>query len=278
MISGFVPFLSTVYSHPMNIEIHITYIERLMEMLATKTGERLDNKGFIAMEVAISKGITKKYLYESIYLKVKKAREAHIETVPLNQTKLDVLAQYLGAKSFIGLCDQIDRERSPVLLSCVGNYYCYVRRNAAVGVVMRSPVRIIEKDNTVWFELQGPTWLYAGEVSLKNGCLFICMRATGGKEIHHVYKIGLREQPPVMQGIFSGVSTVFEPIGGRTVLIRTKEDFKKLENMELKIADMKRSKDSEHRRLADYFLLYKNNNLKINPVTTFTLDDLDSGE
>ncbi|MBT1711953.1 hypothetical protein KK062_27165 [Fulvivirgaceae bacterium PWU5] len=260
------------------MDVHITYIERLMEMLAAKTKQRLDNKGFIAMEIEISEGITKKYLYESMYLKTKKARESGIETVPLNQSKLDVLAQYLGAKSFIVLCDQLDKERSPVLMSCLGNYYCYVRRNAEIGVVMRSPVRIIEKNNTIWFELQGPTWLYAGEMLLKNGCLFICMRATGGKEIHHVYKIGFREQPPVMQGIFSGVSTVFEPIGGRTVLIRTQEDFTKLENLELKIADMKRSKDKEQRRLAEYFLSYETNNLKIKPVTTFTVDDLGNGK
>jgi hypothetical protein len=74
------------------------------------------------------------------------------------------------------------------------------------------------------------------------------------------------------------VSTVFEPIGGRTVLIRTEEDFTKLKNLELDIADMKRSQDKAQRLLAEYFRTYKDNNLKINAVTTFTVDDLSTGK
>ena len=260
----------------MRIDVEIVYLQQLMEMLARKTKQRIDGKGFAAMQVAIGHGITKKYLHESIQLKIEEALESGTEKISLSQPKLDILAEFLGEKSFRALRQQIDNnQRNPVLTNCRGNYYCYVRRNDDTAVVMRSPVTIADKEHAIWFELKGPSYVYTGEVALKHGCLFILMRAEKGeKEIHHVYRIGTREQPPVLQGMFSGVSTAFEPICGRTVLIRTEEEFATLTNAALEIADMKRSQNKEQRRLAEYFLSYEANNLKINPVTTFTIDDL----
>jgi hypothetical protein len=258
----------------MDVKIH--HIEQLLAALSRKTNRPQDTKGFDEISDLIDdNAISGRYLYRYLYLRAKEARERNTKILSLKTLKLDKLASYLiPGITFLEWCSRADRPLTNELVSCIGNYYCYVRRNAEEGTLMRSPVQIFEHDNSIYFKLRGPRWTYEGGAHLKNGCLFILMQASGGKEIHHVYKLGKREKPLVLQGIFSGVSTVFEPIGGRTVLIRTEEDFTKLKNSELEIADMKRSADKEQRRLAEYFLSYEANNLKIKPVTTFTLDDL----
>jgi hypothetical protein len=262
----------------MDVKIH--HIEKLLAALAHKTNRPQDTKGFEEIsDIIDDPEISGRYLYKYLFLRVKEARKTNVKMLSYKTLKLDKLAHYLTPGiTFLAWCDRIDRPLDNELVSCMGNYYCYVRRNAEEGTLMRSPVQIYEHDHGVHFKLRGPRWTYDGAAQLKNGCLFILMHASGGKEIHHVYKLGKRENPLVLQGVFSGVSTVFEPIAGRTVLIRTEEDFTKLKNLELDIADLKRSKDKEQRRLAEYFQSYNDNNLKIKPVTTFTLDDLGSGK
>jgi hypothetical protein len=262
----------------MDVKIH--HIDQLLAALSRKTNRPQDTKGFDEISDLMDDiEISGRYLYRYLYLRVEAARKKNIKIISCKPLKLDKLANFLTPGiTFLEWCSRADRPLNNELVSCIGNYYCYVRRNAEEGTLMRSPVQIFERDNGVHFKLRGPRWTYEGGAHLKNGCLFILMHASGGKEIHHVYKLGKREKPLVLQGVFSGVSTVFEPIGGRTVLIRTEEDFTKLKNLELSIADMKRSQDKEQRRLAEYFLSYTSNNLKINPVTTFTLDDLGKGK
>jgi hypothetical protein len=262
----------------MDVKIH--HIEQLLAALAHKTNRRQDTTGFDEISDDIDDSdISGRYLYKYLYLRVQEARKKNIKILSCRNNKLNKLASFLTPGiTFLEWCDRTDRPLDNELVSCMGNYYCYVRRNADEGTLMRSPVQIFERDNSVHFKLRGPRWTYEGGAHVKNGCLFILMQASGGKEIHHVYKLGKREKPLVLQGVFSGVSTVFEPIAGRTVLIRTEEDFTKLKNLELDIADMKRSQNKEQRRLAEYFLSYEANNLKINPVTTFTIDDLGKGK
>lgn len=103
--------------------------------------------------------------------------------------------------------------------------------------------------------------------------MFILMKSESGKQLHHVYKIGIREKPQVLQGIFSGVSTTFEPIGGRVVLVAAREPFVKLEGKELTPMELKKSGDLGT-RLARYFESYDGNNLRINPVVSFGENDL----
>jgi len=101
------------------------------------------------------------------------------------------------------------------------------------------------------------------------------MRASKGKEFHHVYKIGTREKPSLLKGVFSGVSTAFDPIGGRTVLIRSDEDFSKLKNAELAINEIAKSGSKTEKKLAMYFMNRSENNLSIGRVITFNENELD---
>lgn len=158
----------------------------------------------------------------------------------------------------------------------VGSYYCYVRSNLEKkGVIFRSPVRIFEKGQDIFFELKGPSNTFKGTVTLRTGCLFILMASEYGKAFHHVYKIGNGLEPKVLQGVFSGVSTAFDPIGGRTVLIRQEQNYNDLSNQRSDISALKKSARPGDKHLALYFKEYTNNNVAPNKSTGFSLDDLE---
>ena len=100
------------------------------------------------------------------------------------------------------------------------------------------------------------------------------MESANGKVIHHIYKIGARHKPGVLQGVFSGVSTVFDPIGGRVVLVRVEGPWEELTTKELTPADLSKSTFPWEQSLVQYFGTYHNNNLLTNKSTTFTHADL----
>ncbi len=251
------------------MKLTIPQINRLLAAVSQKSGYPLEYSSFDDIADAIGKGMTKKYLYENLYLK---ARKGNSDTmVGMQDNRMNVIARYLGYQN-IHQYLQGFREH-PVLTGLLGNYYCYVRRNSRNTAVFRSPVRIGREGDEYIFELQGPRWLYKGKVNLSEGCIFILMEAESGKRLHHVYRIGIREKPQVLQGIFSGVSTTFEPIGGRVVLVAVSEPFDKLEGKELMPAELEES-GTLGARLARYFESYDNNNLRANPVVSFGEDDL----
>lgn len=257
------------------MEVEVRHLEMLLNQLKEKTNQPLDTKGFRIMEDLT--GVKQKYLYESIYLRVQDSKKQKIMSVKLQETKLDPLAKFLGFKNFNVFVGEVESPQDPVLTALVGNYYSYVRRNDDKDMIIRSPVRIDQVEGKFWYILGGPTWTYKGKLTLRNGALFVLMEAEGekhGKIIHHVYKIGARLKPDALQGIFSGVSTNFDPIGGRTVLLRINDAFENLTGKEFKIADLMKSKDLSDKKIAAYLKDYARNNLKLNRVVTFEVDDL----
>lgn len=104
--------------------------------------------------------------------------------------------------------------------------------------------------------------------------MFVLMTSPNGKRFHHVYKVGRAHNPKVLQGVFSGVSSAFDPIGGRCVLVRTNDDFRKMENQRISVATLKKAKDKVERALGAYFEDQGKNNLLIGGVTTYDAPDL----
>lgn len=160
------------------------------------------------------------------------------------------------------------------LINAVGNYYSYVRENSDRGAILRSPAKIFIEDMSVHFELKGPKWTYSGKVNCVKGCLFITMTSHSGKSFHHVYKIGLREKPDVLCGVFTGVSTAFDPIGGRAVLERLDSEYSLLKARRLSIKTLSKSRSGNEASLAKYFRTRVKNNLIVPQPVTFTHDDL----
>jgi hypothetical protein len=262
------------------MEAKVVHLDRLLEMIQKKTKQPPDWAGFgeMARQMLEDHGtdVSQKYLYDNIFRSKASAQKEGLATLSLSLRKLDQLAIFIGYSSYREFTEKIDKPIDPVLLSCIGNYYSYVRRNDDLGVILRSPVQIREEDGRISFELKGPTWVYKGKIKLANLCLFILMQSSGGKEIHHVYKIGVRKKPDVLQGIFSGVSTSFDPIGGRAVLIRSEEKYDTMSNAALEVDSLITSPDTILRRIGSYFSERTGNNILINNsgMLTFGPDDL----
>lgn len=254
------------------MDASISHLERLLELLSNKTGKPLTVKGLKAMTDKLD--LSSKYLYEYIYRKKEKAKESGETTINVQESKLDIIVKFIDGTSYQQFIITLEQPVNPILQSLIGNYYSYVRRNDEQGFILRSPARIHEQQGKILFELKGPMRLYYGEVKYRHGCLFILLEEEAGKQIHHVYKIGTRPQPEVLQGIFSGVSTNFDPIGGRTVLVRGSADFDTLRNKEASIKDFSRSDLPAEKAIAMYLKEYSLNNLRINRVVKFGEADL----
>jgi hypothetical protein len=251
------------------MQIEAKTLHAMIDMLVEQTGCSRDFSGFRAMSDKIGLS-NSNYLYKKVYLRIRDERET--STVRLNEFNLNSIASYLNFKSFRDLEMSI-RFITPQIHSLVGSYYCYVRANLQEATVFKSPVHILEEGGKAWFELKGPRIQYRGELSLIEGCLFVLMTSKTGKAFHHVYKIGTRNSPEVMQGVFSGVSTAFDPIGGRTVLVR-ENGATKLKNDMISISILKRSKNRNERVLGKYFEKYENNNVAPLKSASFDIQDL----
>ncbi|MBI3220814.1 MAG: hypothetical protein HYZ44_14965 [Bacteroidetes bacterium] len=255
------------------MDVKTKHIEFLLEALSEKTGQPFDKTGFAEMTEQIG-SIGERYLYENLHLAKKNAMAEGQAVLNLQQAKLDLIAKFLGYKNYRLFAEHLDNPVDKVLLGLIGTYYSYVRKNEKVGTLFRSPVSITNDQGKISMNLKGPKWNFKGEVVLKNGCLFILLKSDGGKMIHHVYKIGVRESPNLLQGIFSGVSTAFDPIGGRAILVRSESEWTALTNAELRVADLKKSRKILNQRLAAYFSSYEKNNLSINKIVSFSVEDL----
>lgn len=263
------------YNGFMPLLVNIEYIDLLLEKLSRKSGHSRDRYGFGKMSEEIgSSVITQKYLYENLDGRLQKLKREGKKQVSLTPNRLDELAQYLGLQGFGEFVKRLENPIDPVLASCVGSYYSYVRRSAKEGVVYQSPVVIREENNEIQLTLKGPAMTYGGKLMLRHGCLFCLMESKEGKAFHHIYKIGQRHQPHVLLGVFSGVSTAYHPIGGRVVLIRKDEKFEHLHNEELPIQALRASSNAIHQKLAHYFESFEKNNIKVNTPITFGLDEL----
>ena len=254
------------------MKIKVGTAKKVLDRLSEATGLA---QGFTDLrEISEKIGLkNSNYLYMKVHQQIQNKSEKAM--IGLNQSRLAQIAAYLGFKSFREFEASLTGEVSPQLTSLLGSYYCYVRANLLnESLVFRSPVRIFKKENKIWWELKGPSITYNGEVVLRHYCLFILMTSKEGKSFHHVYKIGNRSEPRVLQGVFSGVSTAFDPIGGRTVLVKQENAFGALTNHKASTSAMKKSKRLEDKVLALYFKEYYNNNVAPNKSGGFNLEDL----
>jgi hypothetical protein len=254
----------------MKIKAHL--LERLLFMLSEKTKEPLDRAGLrnIASEIG---GIAEDYLYKKIFYEIRNLDKN--DTLSLRDAQLNSVARFLGHKNIQALVAAIESPADEQLQSLVGNYYIFVRQNSQKGLIFQSPVEITESEGKFVLRLKGPSWIYEGILNIRHGCLFVLLVSAEHKSFYHIYKIGTRRNPSVIQGIFSGVSTAFDPIGGRAVLVRVNEDPSMLTNRAYTNEELSQSPARGNKILAAYFRDYSRNNLSINKVIGFEIQDLE---
>ena len=268
--SRFVPDLH--YLNGMG-KVRVDILDKVLNAISKKTGLMPSMKNLNAISEQIP-GVSDNYLYKKIYSQISKKKKN--EYVGLRSDQLNHVALFLGYEDFGSLSSALEHKDDPQNLSLVGNYYSYGRRNAEKLTVLRSPARIWKgRDGTFWFELKGHSQVFTGEIKKRHGCLFILIESKGGKAFFHVYKIGERISPTVLQGTFSGVSTAFDPIGGRVVLIRAETPYASLVNASLDESALKKSRIPGEKQLKVYFEGYLNNNLSPNRASAFDIADLE---
>lgn len=254
------------------MKIKVLHLHRLLAALSEKTREPLDRAGLRNMAAEIG-GISEDYLYKKIFYEIRDLDQHH--ELSLRDAQLNSVARFLGFKNILALVAAFENPLDEQLQSLVGNYYIYVRQNSSKGLVFQSPVEIKQAEGNFVLRLKGPSWTYEGNMSIKHGCLFVLLVSPEFKSFYHIYKIGTRREPKVIQGIFSGVSTAFDPIGGRSVLIKVREPFSTLKNQAFSAAELMNAGFPEGKILASYFRDYSKNNLSINKVVSFGIEDLD---
>ena len=254
------------------MKIKVRHLHRLLLQLSERTKEPLDRAGLRNMALEIG-GISEDYLYKKIFYEIRDLDD-NVE-LSLRDAQLNSIAQFLGHKNMMALLAGFDSPVDDQMQSLIGNYYIYVRQNSTRGMIFQSPVEIRQLDGKFILRLKGPSWTYEGELRIRHGCLFVLLESPENKSFYHIYKIGTRRDPKVIQGIFSGVSTAFDPIGGRAVLIKRNEAFSAMKNQAFTIDEMRDSPLHDGKILAGYFKDYIKNNLSINKVVTFGIDDLE---
>ena len=251
------------------MDLTVTEATVLFDKMSGKAGQPPDGIGLDAVAEKIGGTITGRFLSDK-YRELQKGGN----TVVFRESKLVEILKFLGFDSMTAFRTYLRHPISSILKSCEGVWVNYVRQNSFLGVIYASPVRIYPSGHKMHFDLQGATHFYTGEISLINGCLFTLFSSPAGKQFHHIYKIGSRQSPLVLQGIHSGVSTSNDPIGGRTLLIRSDKPFEAIINQALETQDLANSVAKLDRALATYFKAFKENNLRIKPVITYELEDL----
>lgn len=252
------------------MKIEVSEVLELFALLSEKTGEPTDYAGLRIMANNIGDDVSHRYL-DNKWREVKNGDE---EIVTINDVKLEAMLEYLGFRSYKDFKLFIVNPIHEVLKSCEGNWINYVRQNSANGYVLVSPVSIAQEGQKMTFYLKGPDFDYKGNIEFRIGSLFCQFSNENGKQFHHVYKIGNRKSPKVLQGVFSGVSTSNEPIAGRTVLIKTEDDLDKIENSKFSIEKLIHSKEDLDQAIGTYFKSFDDNNLALNRVITYGFEDL----
>jgi hypothetical protein len=252
------------------MKIKVSHLDRLLFLLSEKSKESLDRAGLRNMAAQIG-GISEDYLYKKIFYVIRSMSKD--DAISLRDAQLNSVARFIGFKNIRDFIAAPNTPQDEQLRSMAGDYLAFVRQNSGQGLIFQSPVEILELKGKYLMRLKGPSWMYEGELEVKHGCLFVLLAAPQNKSFYHIYKIGTSRSPKVIQGIFSGVSTAFDPIGGRVVLLKTNEK-SALQNKAVLITELSKSPVKENKKLAAYFKEYSENNLSIKKVISFGLEDL----
>lgn len=254
------------------MQVKVSTLQAIIDLLVERTGCSPDYRGFKVMSKKMGlKNVN--YVYAKMYRPTQHNPDGEIGLSP---TIANSIAKFFKYKSFRELESDLKVVKPQVqALSMIGSYYGYVRANLSKPTLLRSPVQIYESTGKVWFELQDADVRYKGELMLQGGCMSVQMTSKDGRVLFHVYKIGKRHGPGVLQGVFSGVSSAFEPIGGRVVLVRQDDDGKKLKNEAIDMGRMKESKVKGDRILAKYFWKWENNGVVAGEAVSFGFEDLE---
>lgn len=243
---------------------------RLIEQLSKKTGQVPDHAGFGKMcEMIDEDEISQRYLYD-LYTRTIKLHANGVINTQARSFYLDAIAKYLGYSGFIQFSVALENIISEKVRSCIGNWWSYVRANAE-DYLYKAPVSIFtDSKMQMRMHLKGNERNFFGEIVEKGQCLFIYLESGTDKQIGLVLRIGSTKRINLLQGTFSGISSVGDPIAGREILIREKDkNFVDMNWEKLQLTD-----ENVDERIRTYFSNYSDNCIRVNNISGFDMENL----
>ena len=254
----------------MNLEVPIEQLQRMLDELCKNLKVDLDKGGFMTMSSKIM-GISHRYFRDNMHGKMVAAKKRGETSVNLNLEKLNSISRHLGFESFVAFQDSF--KLNPYLTQFEGNYYSFIRKNGRSKEIIQSPAKIVKNGSGMRLTVKVEDHEFEGKIEFEDGCITSLIKSVD-KSYYHVYKVGKIVKPKVLQGIFSGVSSALDPIGGRCVLVRQESTFETLANSKIVWNKVVTAKNDFYQSLWRYFKKYRDNNLQIKTPVGFDLDDL----
>jgi len=216
--------------------------------------------------------INQKYLYENMQLQANKAHERGEEEIKLSKSYLNQIVKYLGYRSIedYELQKLTKRSINPILETCVGDWYSYVRTNSGAPTILRAPISIYEStehSGALMMRMKGGTGKrdYLGKIRLTEGFNTVhCSLESYRQEkiFHFVLRLGMEHHPKYLKGVFSGISSFGDPIAGKEILIRQKIAYEDMEAKSISVEEAMASDSAELQAVGQFFERYEGNNIK----------------
>lgn len=256
-------------------------ILQLLDELAEQTNTGLSFSHFETMYNEIKNSLPESppfssgdYLYRKLYRRALLAEKKRTPFIRLNAVYVETIARFLGYQGYKQFLKTEHPDKDPILASCTGTWYSYVRCNSGNPDILVSPVEIFSKGKEVLMKLKGPGRVFQGPVNRKGNCLYCNLDGGKEKKLNLIFKIGSVMHPDVLQGVFSGVSSGGDPIAGREVLIRKEIKIELMKNQKIDMTKEPEARDDEMKLLYLYFARKENNILKGGRSSSFSLGDL----
>ena len=266
------------------MEIPASIVEDLLKKAIDKAGKTYDRFGLSELPTVINsaipsqyKQIGRRYIYDTVYLSIEKAKKSEQEYIRLNQSCLDSMAKFIGFKDIASFrLSQLPGLREE-MLSVEGAWYSIVRSSSGLPYILVSPVEIsISENQKAVLTLRGPNRTYRGEVKWIGGSMSTLITSEDQtKSLHLAFKVGLSKYPKVILGVFSGVSTAGLPVAGKEILYKSDVPFEEMKNVKISIEALDEKEEpiipsSIIRYLSDF----DKNYIKVIGMGTFDLDEL----
>jgi hypothetical protein len=260
----------------------VKYVRQLLEEVLDKLGVQSDFVGFDTLSkklnlYKITKGklISPKYLRENLWYEIRKSEASGITHRKFKADYLDRIAKILGKDDFRHFVRSCRDPLPEGMERLMGNWWSLVRANSG-DWILKAPIRIYTnaEDGKPMMDMRGGQQLFTGPLALREGILFCELHSGKTKSFYLVMKVGVNEKVQVLQGIFAGISSAGDPIGGREVFIKEEnlQDFEAMNWQKLALTDK-----SLQPEVKTYFGQYEGNCLKIKNASRFSLDDLALG-
>ena len=265
-------------------------LKKLLILAVEKTGKSLTHYDILEMNAEINAQIEEgtlngsrigaRYIYNSIFMLLDKEGDI----ISLNKSYVDIIARYAGFKDYDDFRRSLHPEKNvtehELLKRCGGVWKSYARTNSGRRQLLVAPLHIFQEGAKMKIQMRGNrNTLYESELTSMGACLRCTL---GGKEkdtkqIYMVMRLGIEEKPKVLMGIFAGMSTGGEPIGGREVWVREEDGvtFDSLNHQRINM-DNEEAKDL-HPNILHYFDSKEKNCWKATSPSTFDIEDLMNG-